>query len=172
MASRTYGIRNEPLSTERDRARAIAYYHAHKKRCRKNALAYFRKHKTERNAYSREYMRRNRERLRNYKNQNEAKSRKANPDRHWARRLKYKYGISLADYNRLLQMQKEACAICGRSSNYDSRWGTRMRKLRVDHCHETGLVRGLLCQKCNMGISYFERNSDWLKAATEYLSQS
>src|SRR5579864_9540660 len=170
MASRTYGIRKKTLSTQHQLEHARAYYHANKITCRRKALEYFRKHKAEKNAYSREYMRRNRERLRDYKNQNEAKSRRKNPDRHWARRLKYKYGISLKDYNQILEKQRGRCAICNGSNNYRSRWGTKIRKLMVDHCHATGLVRGLLCQRCNLGISYFDRKPSWLAAATKYLS--
>jgi len=57
--------------------------------------------------------------------------------------LKYSYGISLEDYNKILEEQQGCCAICKRHySNFK-------RNLDVDHNHRTGFVRGLLCSFCN-----------------------
>jgi hypothetical protein len=53
-------------------------------------------------------------------------------------RLKREYGITQADFDRLAESQAHKCAICGRE-----------KKLAVDHCHETGRIRGLLCTSCN-----------------------
>jgi hypothetical protein len=50
------------------------------------------------------------------------------------------YGITEDDYNRLLAAQDGKCAICG---------GLRRQNLDVDHDHKTGLIRGLLCKRCN-----------------------
>ena len=57
--------------------------------------------------------------------------------------MKYKYGITVEEYNDLLRKQDGVCAVCG-STGFG-------RRLSVDHCHTTGHVRGLLCYKCNTG---------------------
>lgn len=67
---------------------------------------------------------------------------KSNPDKVLAARLK-KYGISLEDYYRLVNKQEGACAICRIQND----------NLQVDHDHETNVVRGLLCSKCNIQVS-------------------
>ena len=57
--------------------------------------------------------------------------------------LKKKYGISLEEYNSKLAEQKDCCAMCGKhKSNFK-------RSLHVDHCHQTGHVRALVCYYCN-----------------------
>ncbi|MFD0374696.1 endonuclease domain-containing protein [Streptomyces sp. NPDC127112] len=50
------------------------------------------------------------------------------------------YGLESGEYGALLAKQGGKCAICG---------GTRAKNLDVDHCHKTGLIRGLLCARCN-----------------------
>lgn len=57
------------------------------------------------------------------------------------RRNLAKYGLTIEDYECLLTFQGGVCAICGRNDG--------KRRLNVDHCHETGEVRGLLCSGCN-----------------------
>jgi hypothetical protein len=68
-------------------------------------------------------------------------------------RLK-KFGITEEDYYKMLNKQGGVCAIC--KGPPDKRWG----KLSVDHCHETGSVRGLLCISCNTNLGRFERHRD------------
>ena len=71
------------------------------------------------------------------------------------------YGISLVEYNILKQNQNNICAIC-----------KVKKKLVVDHCHNSGKVRGLLCHKCNTGLGQFNDNKDLLKKAELYLTQT
>jgi hypothetical protein len=61
------------------------------------------------------------------------------------------YGMSLADYDAKLAGQNGGCAMCGRKFKHS---------LCVDHCHKTGLLRGLLCRGCNVGIGNL--GDDWL----------
>ena len=77
--------------------------------------------------------------------------------------LKSLYGITQADYDRLLALQYSRCAICGTTKP-----GTR-GTWRVDHDHQTGQVRGLLCDRCNLGIGYMQDNPDILMAAGRYV---
>lgn len=81
--------------------------------------------------------------------------------------LKRKYGITLSDYDNLLEAQGGVCAIC-KSFETDKRRGN----LSVDHDHETGKIRGLLCNRCNRGIGYLKDNPEILEAAARYLRES
>jgi len=62
--------------------------------------------------------------------------------------LKYLYGLTIDSYTALLDKQGERCAIC-RSPD---------RRLVVDHDHQTGRVRGLLCNRCNNHLGWLEAN--------------
>jgi len=96
--------------------------------------------------------------------------RKENPE-HVAdieRRSKFKrqYGITLEDYNRMLDKQDGGCGIC--SSKVA---GNRTKYFAVDHCHTTQKVRGLLCTKCNRGLGLFNDNTERLLNAVNYLKE-
>jgi hypothetical protein len=82
------------------------------------------------------------------------------------RRSKFKnqYGISMEDYERMLAAQGGGCAICGATVP-----SSRTKFFAVDHCHATGVVRGLLCTKCNRGLGLFNDDTDRLSAAVRYL---
>lgn len=69
-----------------------------------------------------------------------------------------------AQYNKLLAIQGNQCAICGRTPEEEK------QRLAIDHCHNTNEVRGVLCTKCNLGISYFADRQDLLLAAVKYLN--
>jgi hypothetical protein len=72
-----------------------------------------------------------------------------------------RYGISERDYNELLRLQAGLCAICAE------------RPARhVDHCHETGEVRGLLCFACNAGLGNLSDDLLLLEAAVDYLASA
>ena len=73
--------------------------------------------------------------------------------------LKSKYGLSREQYEALLASQGGTCALCN------------SRKLVVDHDHETGKVRGLLCSKHNIGLGQFDDSAQELLKAVEYLSK-
>lgn len=77
--------------------------------------------------------------------------------------LKAHYGITLVDYERMLLEQGGACAICG---------GTATGTLHVDHDHNTGAVRGLLCRDCNRGLGCLKDNLDALRQAIKYLEKA
>lgn len=80
-------------------------------------------------------------------------------DKHYA--LRSKFGLNLADYNQMVASQNGACGICG-ITGYT---------LHVDHDHESGQVRGLLCNNCNNGLGRFKDKVENLIRAQEYLQK-
>lgn len=94
--------------------------------------------------------------------------RERHPDRltAWRRTywLKRNYGITDADFDRMFDEQDGRCAICGTDEP-----GGGYNTLHVDHNHETGFVRGLLCNNCNRGLGMFSDDAWRLEAATAYL---
>lgn len=76
--------------------------------------------------------------------------------------LRANYGMTIAEYDALLFSQNEVCAICKKPS-------PNFRRLSVDHNHETGAIRGLLCALCNVAIAAVERDPNWAKRAEFYL---
>lgn len=88
-----------------------------------------------------------------------------------SKELKKRYGISLDDWNQMYEEQNGVCKICGRpESKVDKRLGAP-RKLAVDHCHDTGKIRGLLCTECNQAIGLLHHDPKILKSALEYCAQ-
>jgi hypothetical protein len=81
--------------------------------------------------------------------------------------LNSRFGITTEQYEALLSEQNHACAICGTTEFSYSRG----KKPHIDHCHETGKVRGLLCGHCNIGIGQFFDNISLLENAITYLRQ-
>ena len=78
-----------------------------------------------------------------------------------------RYGLSIEDYNALLEAQGGLCAICGQAETM-KRGGVTW-DLSVDHDHDTGVVRGLLCIACNHGLGRFRDDPRLLEAAIAYL---
>lgn len=85
------------------------------------------------------------------------------------KRLMASFGITVEQYNEMLARQDGVCAIC-REPETMIRKG-RLLPLHVDHDHDTGAVRGLLCGRCNTGIGMFADDPDRLVAATTYLKE-
>jgi hypothetical protein len=89
--------------------------------------------------------------------------RKDNPEKSRALDLKRRFGISIAEYNEILEKQNGCCAICG---IHQSKLN---KSLFVDHNHKTGKIRGLLCFKCNISLGHLE---DVLQNAVNYIRQA
>ena len=96
--------------------------------------------------------------------------REKNPNAHRESHLQRKYGISVADYEAMLQAQDGVCAICqGAEHRFTIRKGDAPNRLCVDHDHETGEARGLLCADCNVGLGAFADDQVALFRAIQYL---
>lgn len=85
--------------------------------------------------------------------------------------LKRKYGITIQDYEMMSMNQLNLCAICQKPETRKVS-GKQVSRLAVDHCHKTGVVRGLLCFKCNCAIGKMEDSVENLRRAIEYLEKS
>lgn len=74
-----------------------------------------------------------------------------------------RYGLTPEQYDAMLAEQDGRCAVCRCTSS---------RRLHVDHCHETGRVRGLLCFNCNSALGHAKDDTQRLQALIRYLEQS
>lgn len=76
--------------------------------------------------------------------------------------LKRKYGISPEQRDEMIKQQDGNCAICEQALGESP---------HTDHCHETNVVRGILCINCNQGLGKFKDSTDRLNAAISYLAK-
>lgn len=81
-----------------------------------------------------------------------------------------RYGITPEQYDALLSTQGGLCAICGDAPDANGKGA--YARLHIDHDHATGLVRGLLCGRCNQGLGYFRDSPDSLASAIKYLKKA
>jgi hypothetical protein len=89
----------------------------------------------------------------------------------WKNNLKQRYGVSVAWVGEKFLEQQGKCVICLQDIYYNV-WGIRNDKtysLHVDHEHETGRIRGLLCQNCNIALGKFKDNPDNIMRAYKYV---
>lgn len=150
------------------------------------SLSYYNKHvkgnpelKAKKRLYDIEYRKRNGERLKQigvkYRTENAALlkiRRAAEFQKHkqryrdnWNKHvLRYRYGITVAQYDKMLKDQNGVCKICNRF-----RLSAQQRRMGVDHCHTTGKIRGILCDWCNSAISRFDDDVTLVEAAAQYL---
>ena len=94
-------------------------------------------------------------------------------DPNYSKNLAYKtkYGITIEDYDRMLQEQNGKCKLCNKEEHVR---GTspdkKPKRLAVDHCHTTGKVRGLLCHNCNVMLGQYEKWKDKFPMFEEYIN--
>lgn len=87
-------------------------------------------------------------------------------------RLKKLYGLTRAEYDAMHAAQDGRCAICDREETALSNKADRVKGLSVDHCHDTGRIRGLLCGRCNSAIGLLNHDGALLRAAIAYLNRT
>jgi hypothetical protein len=73
-----------------------------------------------------------------------------------------KYGLTAAEFDAMLEKQEGKCAVCA----------VPLDEPHIDHCHETGLVRGLLCVTCNVGLGMFKDSFVLVENAANYLHRN
>ena len=116
------------------------------------------KHYEKEKLSNKKYREKNKELIR----EKQRKFNKENPIKRKNSMLKYQYGITLIDYNKMFEQQKGKCAICKRHQN------NLTRTLSVDHNHKTNQVRALLCVTCNTDVSVVENR---LEEMLNYLNK-
>ena len=125
---------------EYDRARCKRYYQRNKERMQEKSKKQYAANKEEIRAKAKVY----------YQN---------NPHKKKEQVLRYKYGISLEDWQTMFDNQNGCCAICGKKTD----------KLVVEHNHDNGKVRGLLCNKCNSALGFVFEDKNILENMKSYL---
>lgn len=88
----------------------------------------------------------------------------------WKYWLRDKYDLTPEQYSQMLADQNSCCKICGQLETAANQYG--LMRLAIDHNHNTGEIRGLLCQKCNQAIGLMNENTKVLRKAVEYLEKS
>jgi hypothetical protein len=88
---------------------------------------------------------------------------KGNKDSRWKSRIKHRYGLSKEGFDKLWDANNGRCHICTTQLTVEH------SGYAIDHNHETGEVRGLLCPTCNSGLGHFKDSIGVLEAAIEYL---
>ena len=81
-----------------------------------------------------------------------------------------KYGITLDEYEIMSKVQNGLCAICKKPETKTNQYGKI--RLSVDHCHESGKNRGLLCMNCNRALGLIGENLKTIHAMYEYIKNS
>lgn len=124
---------------------------------------YYQKNKDKISKRAKAYYENNKEAIKIYR----AKWYKENKVKTRVKQMKKKYGLTMEQYLKLLNRQLHCCAICKKlfpTVVFDP-------DKNIDHDHKTGNVRGILCNKCNMGISLFDDNKIILMSAIDYLNK-
>ena len=91
------------------------------------------------------------------------------PQKRLEQHLKYKYGISRTEFSKAWDEQSGNCAICETELPDLMAYDNRRRGYAIDHNHETGAFRGILCLKCNSLLGMASESVDVLHAAVKYL---
>lgn len=113
----------------------------------KKQAAYRKEHRSDYNAYMRGY--------------NATKS----PYERYLIEILRRYGCTQEKYEQMLKDQDYKCALCSTKHNDKRRKG----RLYVDHCHATGIIRGLLCHGCNVGLGLFKDDTRVMLEAVAYI---
>mgnify|MGYP001567896758 FL=1 len=144
---------------------ARAYYHAHIEKCRERRRVGHAANREQENAKHRAYYEKNRVVILEHV----AARRKHNPDtfKHAVRR--YKYGISPEQFRDMLDAQGDVCAICGQSET--KLFQGVLCDLCVDHDHQSGTVRSLLCSGCNAAIGLIKERVSVAQALVAYIER-
>lgn len=82
------------------------------------------------------------------------------PEAYRRTKLKHRYGLTFEQHQAMYEAQGGICALCGERAASD-----------VDHNHDTGAVRGLLCRACNLGLGMFKDTVEGLQRAIDYLKK-
>ena len=80
--------------------------------------------------------------------------------------LKHTHGLSRGEYQRMFEEQSGVCAVCKKPETKKNQYG--VLSLAVDHNHDNGEIRGLLCMKCNRSLGMLEDSAEIIQSLLEY----
>lgn len=75
------------------------------------------------------------------------------------------HGLTMEEFKSMSKAQNDVCAICSKPHDESSMF----KRLHVDHCHDTGKIRGLLCSRCNTALGLFKDDVQVMQKAIDYL---
>jgi hypothetical protein len=122
--------------------------------------------------YHREYQRKRRLRNSPKEREYQKKYRDNNKDKRKNVMLKLRFNLTLEEYNLMLDAQGGVCKICGMPETTRKNNSDEVRMLCVDHDHNTGKVRGLLCNKCNRSLGHYEATKPRAEEFEKYLEEA
>jgi hypothetical protein len=154
------GVEKESSLFNRDRSKASGYRSWCKTCDNINSRVQYNKDPQARRDKRKEYYYENRE----DEIQRRGEFRKNNVDMHRGHKYRQLYGITLKQFEEMRTLQNCSCAICGKHESHN-----KNKKLFVDHDHDTGKVRKLLCHSCNTGIGLLQDDIELLQKALDYL---
>ena len=94
------------------------------------------------------------------------------PKKRLEQHLKYKYGVTHAEFMEHWENQKGCCAICSVELPDLMTYENRKRGYAIDHNHDTGKFRGILCLMCNTLLGMAKDSAETLASAIEYLNKN
>lgn len=124
------------------------------------------------NKYRRQYRRKNPEKFKEYYLKERNKAARESYEKYRDTYYKYSYGISIDEYNEFMKLQNNKCAICHREEYILDHRTKKVRRLSVDHNHDTGKVRGLLCKNCNTGLGMLREDLNIINNLKIYLERN
>jgi len=140
---------------------SLAYHHAHPDRARAKVKEWDNANPGIRAARSKEWYRTHPEAKKKWRTDNPDSAKRQ--DR--ASKLKSAYGLTIADFDRMLASQGGVCAVCSGPPNGRGAY-------HVDHDHDTGKIRGLLCHSCNIALGLVRDSQDHLAKLMAYLREA
>lgn len=126
--------------------------------------SYYQKNKEKQILAAKNYYKNNKEKHKNTNIEYIKNNKEKVKEQRYKSHLMKTYNITKEYYNELFEKQNGCCSICGIHQS------ELKKRLFVDHDHNTGKIRGLLCHNCNVGIGFFNNNEILLLKAMKYLS--
>lgn len=143
------------------------YYLQNKEKIKSDRKNYYESNKEEVKERVMKYHYKNSDTIKDYKK----KYKEDNKSKLKDKQLREKFNITLDDYIKMLDEQNGCCKICKNPETAKNvKYGNTMM-LAVDHNHQTGKVRGLLCSRCNPALGAFNDSIETLKLAIKYLEE-
>lgn len=141
------------------------WYKRNPERLTKKSAAWFRKHPGKRKQCDDRWRKKNTSRVK----QSGVKWRKENKGKMLNYYYLKKYGIDRATYDRMFSEQSGVCYVCHQPES--RKIHKKISRLSVDHCHETGAVRKLLCARCNHVLGHIHEDAQLLRKLADYLDE-